>query len=72
MNHCPLQMACDAGHLDVVKLLLENNADVNSVSTSDNTPLSLACEGGFADIVKELLENKAEIFETYPTNLFCL
>lgn len=41
-----------------VILILDKNADINSVSRFGDTPLSLACEGGYADIIQELLQNK--------------
>ena len=48
----PLMEAATAGHTDIVKLLIEHNADVNAQSSSGNTPLMYACGGGHAPVVK--------------------
>lgn len=55
-------MACISGHLKIVKILIENGANVNTVSSYRNyTPLLAACEEGNLDIVKLLFENGADI-----------
>lgn len=38
----PLHWACKRGHLDIVSLLLTNNADKSVVAEKGETPLSLA------------------------------
>ncbi|PIK60415.1 putative ankyrin repeat and KH domain-containing protein mask [Apostichopus japonicus] len=57
----PLMEAASAGHVDIVKLLLEYEADVNAQSSAGNTPLMYACSGGHEEIVKILLDNGAKI-----------
>ncbi|KAL1505978.1 hypothetical protein ABEB36_005419 [Hypothenemus hampei] len=57
----PLMEAASAGHLDIVRLLVHNDADVNAQSTSGNTPLMYACAGGHTEVVKFLLENGANV-----------
>ena len=56
-----LLIASHKGYFDIVKLLIENGADVNL-----NTPIRDAIMNGHYDIVKLLIENKAE----YSNNLF--
>lgn len=57
----PLFFACDRGHLEIVKLLLENGADVNVKDTFYGaTPLTWAVNKGHTEIVKLLLEKGAE------------
>eukprot|EP00005_Dracoamoeba_jomungandri_P005342 CAMPEP_0174254622 /NCGR_PEP_ID=MMETSP0439-20130205/3945_1 /TAXON_ID=0 /ORGANISM="Stereomyxa ramosa, Strain Chinc5" /LENGTH=469 /DNA_ID=CAMNT_0015336321 /DNA_START=33 /DNA_END=1442 /DNA_ORIENTATION=- len=57
----PLHLACEAGHEEIVKLLLENNAKVNCRTTSGRTPLGRAAKNGHVGIVKLLLENNAHV-----------
>ncbi|KIK75060.1 hypothetical protein PAXRUDRAFT_56416, partial [Paxillus rubicundulus Ve08.2h10] len=42
----PLCSACDGGHIEIVKLLLQNGADVNAQSEDSDTPLRSACYRG--------------------------
>lgn len=48
----PLMEGASAGHVEIVKLLIAHNADVNAQSSSGNTPLMYACAGGHTDVVK--------------------
>src|SRR5262245_25653776 len=51
-----LMFACDRGHMEVVKLLLERGADVNRKDTTyQSTPISWAAYSGRADVVELLL-----------------
>jgi ankyrin repeat protein len=54
-----LHLASGNGHLELVKLLLENGANPNAVNESNDTPLHKAVENGYLDLVKLLLENGA-------------
>lgn len=56
-----LMIACKEGHFEIVKLLLEKEANVNHQSNYGWTALMLACEKGNIKIVKLLLEKKAQI-----------
>ncbi|UJR22944.1 hypothetical protein I4U23_025971 [Adineta vaga] len=60
----PLMEACNAGHYEIVELLLKHNANVNIQSTSGNTALHYSAGGGYADIVRLLLEHGAKVEET--------
>jgi len=59
----PLHTAAHEGHTEVVKLLLEKNADVNVGCAYDSglTPLHLAAFNGYTEVVKLLLDNNADV-----------
>ncbi|XP_038061254.1 ankyrin repeat domain-containing protein 17-like isoform X2 [Patiria miniata] len=57
----PLMEAASAGHVDIVKLLIDYGADVNAQSSAGNTPLMYACSGGHEEAVKVLLDHEANI-----------
>ena len=56
----PLYIACQLGHTEAVRVLLEHQADPN-IPSSDNkkTPLMAACYNKHAEVVKLLLAHKA-------------
>jgi len=54
----PLWSASYAGHLDIVKFLVENKADIIS---RDNGPILMASANGHLETVKFLLENRANV-----------
>lgn len=54
-----LSLAADEGHLEIVQLLLEEGADVDSLSVSNATPLLLAVDSGHKNITAQLLERGA-------------
>ena len=58
----PLYIACGLGHLDVVKLLVEERwgVDVNKGERMGRTPLFRACEKGWVEVVQVLLEAGAD------------
>ena len=53
--------AADNGHMDVVKLLIENGADVNLKGEAWYGPLHAAAAKGHIEVVKILLENGADV-----------
>ena len=58
----PLILAASGGHVDVVRLLLENEAQLEATSErTKDTALSLACSGGKEEVVRVLLEKGANI-----------
>jgi len=56
----PLHFACQKGHVDTVRLLLEQCADVNRATESGATPLYIACSKGHVDVARLLLDNGAD------------
>ena len=57
----PLYIACFKGHLDIVRLLLENNCNIDQAMDDGRMPLYAACNQEHLDIVRLLLENKCNI-----------
>jgi len=57
----PLHWAAHFGHEAVVRLLLENNADIEARDNDGRTPLHWAAARGHEAVVRLLLENKAYI-----------
>jgi ankyrin len=56
-----LSFACYYGHLEVVKLLLQRNADVNIKSVRKTTPLYRAIREGHLEIAKLILQKNADV-----------
>jgi len=57
-----LEWAARMGHTEVVKALLDNNANVNVRRPADDvTPLYIAAQKGHREVVKLLLDNKADV-----------
>lgn len=56
----PLSIAIEHGDVEMVKLLIENAADLEQVNFENKRPLYLAAEKGFARIVKLLLQAGAD------------
>jgi hypothetical protein len=62
-----LHWAAENGRVDVVKVLIQNGADLNAVDINKCTALHRAAEDGHVDVVKLLLQNGADVnaFEEY-------
>ncbi len=56
-----LHYAVHGGHLEIVRLLLENGADVNICDKRDCTPLHQAVRVGSSEIIDLLVENGADL-----------
>ena len=72
----PLWAAAATGHLDVVELLIERNAEVDSRTLTGSTPLRAAAHGGHLDIVGCLVEHGADVnarqsFDSTPLMTTC-
>lgn len=59
----PINIAARYGYLDIVKLLVSYNTDVNFKEENLNTPLLIAVRNNDVEIVKELLKCKPELNE---------
>ena len=57
-NESLLMIAARNGNLDLIKLLIDNNADINQKGYNDMTPLMLASKNGHVSVVKELIGNE--------------
>ncbi|PAA65820.1 hypothetical protein BOX15_Mlig027157g2 [Macrostomum lignano] len=56
-----LWCAAGAGHMEIIRCLVENGAQVNKTTNSNSTPLRAACFDGRLDIVRYLVQHKADI-----------
>nr|WP_315242685.1 ankyrin repeat domain-containing protein [uncultured Albidiferax sp.] len=56
----PLHYAATHGHLDVMRLLLENHAYIDAASPNGSTPLMMAAQYGTDEAVKLLLDEGAD------------
>ena len=68
-NCTALWVAAAKGHFDVVRLLIEQNAEVDRRTSSNSTPLRAAVFDGHLDIVRCLVENGADV--NARTNINC-
>ena len=71
-----LWVAAAKGHFDVVRLLIEQNADVDGRTSTNSTPLRVAAFDGRLDIVRYLVENRADVnarndFNSTPLMVTC-
>ncbi|CAE8612025.1 unnamed protein product [Polarella glacialis] len=56
----PVIAACSSGHLEVVRVLLEQGADVKAAATDGFTPIFEACANGHFGVVELLLQHTAD------------
>ena len=61
LGETPRKWNGQRGHMDVVRVLVDNKADVNIKRTNGVTPLYIAAENGHTEVVKLLLGNKADV-----------
>ncbi len=57
----PIHEAALAGDVELVELLIDNDADVNDRDVHGYTPLLLAIQEGHTDIAKVLIANGADV-----------
>ena len=65
----PIHVASEKGHFEIVKLLLESNANPNWCCCSCVTALHLAIQANHVNIAKLLLENGADPNITYDLDV---
>ena len=73
-NNTSLIFSSHNGHTEIVKKLLEKNANISIKNSSGNTALILASKGGYVEIVKLLLNanlnsKKPEVTNNYFSNI---
>jgi len=54
-----LHLACENGHSDLAKYLVENGANPNAVNSLNQTALWFACDNGHAELARYLMANGA-------------
>jgi len=55
-SNMALTLACEGGHLDIAKYLIENGANINA---DNGKPLILASENGHLEVVQYLIKSGA-------------
>lgn len=58
-GYTPLHIACHHGHINMVRLLIEQGAEVNPSTVAGYTPLHQAAQQGHVLVINLLLKNKA-------------
>ena len=58
---CPIHLAVAGNHIDVVRMLLEHNVQINIQHHTGITPLHYAAKHGDPDMLVLLLENGADV-----------
>ena len=58
-NETPLHVATERGNIEIVKLLIEHDADVNAQDSNGWSPLYIACYNAYEHIVGALIEHGA-------------
>lgn len=58
-GYTPLHVASHFGHVNMVRFLLQNGADVNAVNSHGYTPLHQAAQQGHQMVINLLLEGQA-------------
>ena len=71
-----LWIASSKGHFDIVRLLIKQNAEVDSRTSTNSTPLRVAAFMGHLDIVRCLVEKGADVnarnnFNSTPLIITC-
>ena len=71
-NHTALHLAVFHGHTDVVQVLIDAGADINTNNNAGCSPLHTACESGLLDVVKMLVKAGAGVRATDDEGCTCL
>jgi ankyrin repeat protein len=54
-------LAARAGHIEVVRMLVQSGASINHLDESGNAPIHWAARGGYLEVVQYLAENGADL-----------
>jgi ankyrin repeat protein len=57
-GYTALHWACQTGHLDIARVLVDMATNVNETNFNGSTPLHCACHGGKIDVVRYLVLDK--------------
>lgn len=57
----PVYVACEGGHLQIIRELIKAGANVNAQDLDGMTPLHIACQFGHVEIISALLEEHASV-----------
>ena len=60
-KEAPLHLTSRAGHIDLVRLLIEHGADAAAQSVNGRTPLHQASNWGHVDVARLLIEHGADV-----------
>ncbi|VDI67913.1 Hypothetical predicted protein [Mytilus galloprovincialis] len=56
-----MTLACKAGSIKTIRILLEKGADINHVDSNKNIPICIACTKGFFHIVELLIKRGSKL-----------
>lgn len=57
----PLMEAAQEGHLELLRYLISQGANVNAKTATGDTALTYACENGHSDVAELLLQANADL-----------
>jgi len=71
-----LHLACQQGHLDLVRLLVHKGANIEAKSHEGSTPFRVACLNGHKEIARYLVDRGAQVdardADGRTTLMYCL
>jgi len=63
-SRSPVYLACQEGHIDIVRVLAALRADLNEPCNTGTTPVYIASQNGHTDIVRMLAKLKVNVHQT--------